>query len=37
MSQRNPAISKGIDWSLVWLCLTVISSWYHGDIWRYLS
>ena len=20
MNQRNPEISKGVDWSLVWLC-----------------
>jgi rod shape determining protein RodA len=25
MSQRNPAISKGIDWSLVWIYLLLVS------------
>jgi rod shape determining protein RodA len=40
MSQRNPAISKGVDWSLVWIwfalcCIGVTSifsaSWHEGD------
>src|SRR5690349_19902137 len=26
MSQRNPAISKGIDWTLVWIFLLLVSS-----------
>ena len=25
MSQRNPAISKGIDWSLVWMYLLLVA------------
>ena len=25
MNQRNPAISKGIDWSLVWIYLLLVA------------
>jgi rod shape determining protein RodA len=40
MSQRNPTISKGVDWSLVWIWFTLCSigitsifaaSWHEGD------
>src|ERR1700749_2396358 len=40
MNQRNPAISKGVDWSLVWIWFTLCvigiacifaASWHEGD------
>src|SRR3984885_8488415 len=40
MSQRNPTISKGVDWSLVWIWFTLCAigvtsifaaSWHEGD------